>query len=449
MLGGVEVIVRRNNSGLFIVIIIIVLIVTGFFFTPKVFSRIKLKPTKSSMNVKVCKAHVGNVHNQVDVTVFIKSQNYKEYYGNNLRVQKILVKPGDYVQKGQKLISFDNVDMITQSTQAQIQLENAILQKNQMIINRDNFKKQKEALQDEIDRIKEAREDNESFVAEVEESFESSKIFPSKNTLTISTYNEELEKLVKEGEDLRKVLLELERQRDAIPVITDDQIKLMENSIVLAENSLKNIQSKLESYKDIEADFPGIVTNININEGSYSQPGAIIAILQDTQNIKGLALISQQNVAKVKEGQEIVMNDPIGVYNGKIKKISELAINSSNYSNLINGRDIKDNYLVAEIEILNPNDKLKIDFDLEGKILLEDKTDILKVPIECVLYDENNTPYVYIVKEGIAHKTPVVTGGVFNNYIQVLEGVNSYDNIVISPPKDIKDKEKVKVVGSK
>ena len=96
-------IVRRNNLGLFIVIIIIVLIVTGFFLTPKVFSRIKLKPTKSGMNVKVCKAHVGNVQNQVDVTVFIKSQNYKEYYGNNLRVQKILVKPGDYVQKGQKL----------------------------------------------------------------------------------------------------------------------------------------------------------------------------------------------------------------------------------------------------------------------------------------------------------------------------------------------------------
>ncbi len=65
---------------------------------------------------------------------------------------------------------------MSQYTQAKIQLENAVLQKNQMLITRDNFKKQRIALQEEIDRLREDQEDNESFIAELEESFEDKNI---------------------------------------------------------------------------------------------------------------------------------------------------------------------------------------------------------------------------------------------------------------------------------
>lgn len=437
---------RRTSSSLFIVIIIVILGTTIVFLSSGVLSKIRYS---GCVSVKVSKVSVGNVQNNLDVKVVIKSQNYKEYYGNQLRVKKIYVERGDYVEKGQKLIVFDNNDMLSQYTQAQIQLENAILQKNQMIISSENFKKQRKNIQDEIDRIKEAQEDNESFVAELEESFEDSKILSSKNSLTISDYSDEIDKLVKEGEEFKKVLSELERQRDSIPEITDDQIKLLDNSITLAENNLKNIQEKLDMYKDVEADFNGVVTDININEGSYSQPGSIILILQDTQNIKGISLISQQNISKVKVGQEVIINDPIGMYTGKVSQISELAINSSDYLNFGNSVDFKDNSLMAEIEILNPNDRLKIDFDLDGKILLEDMQDILKVPIESVLYDEKNLPYVFVVKDGVAHKNYIVTGGVSNNYIQVVEGLNVSENVIVNPPKDVTDKTKVKVVGGK
>ena len=215
---------------------------------------------------------------------------------------------------------------------------------------------------------------------------------------------------------------------------------------MLAENNLKNIQEKIETYKDIEADFNGVVTNININEGSYPQPGSVILVLQDTQNVKGITFISQQNVARVKEGQEVVINDPLGIYNGKIIGISELPITSNKYFNLSNIGEIKDNALIGEIEILNPNDKLKIDFDLDGKIILEDTEDILKVPIECVLYDEKDMPYIYIFKEDVVHKTSVVTGKVYNGYIQIVQGVKSSDNVVMTPPKNLSDKMKVKVV---
>lgn len=433
---------KRTNSGFFIVIILII-IGACTALSLKVFGRSRFNNRTS---VKLCKVSSGSVQNQIDVKVVIKSQNYKEYYGNQLRVKKICVKHGEFVEKGQKLIAFDNSDILSQYAQAQIQLENAILQKNQIVASGENFRKQKISLQDEINRVKEAQEDNESFVAELEESFEDSKISSSKRSLTISDYSDEIDKLVKEGDQFRKILIDLERQRDSLPEVTDEQIKLLDNSIVLAENNLKNIQEKIETYKDIEADFNGVVTNININEGSYPQPGSVILVLQDIQNVKGITFISQQNVARVKEGQEVVINDPLGIYNGKIIGISELPITSNKYFNLSNIGEIKDNVLIGEIEILNPNDKLKIDFDLDGKIILEDTEDILKVPIECVLYDEKDMPYVYIFKEGVVYKTSVVTGKVYSGYIQIVQGVKSTDSVVITPPKNLSDKMKVKVV---
>ena len=438
-------ILRRNSSSLFVVFLLIVLSLIVLFLSSRVVKGIKVK---NEINVKVCKVQSGNVQDQIDVRVIVMSQNYKEYYGNQLRIRKLYVKHGDYVEKGKKLLSFDNNDIMSQYTQAKIQLENAVLQKNQMLITRDNFKKQRIALQEEIDRLREDQEDNESFIAELEESFEDKKTLSSKNGLTISDYSEEIDKLIKESEGLRKISLELERQMDTIPEITDDQIKLLDNAIVLAENSLKNISDKIEMCKDITADFNGVITDIKVNEGSYTQPGSVILVLQDLQNVKGISLIPQQNISSVKVGQEIVINDPIGVYNGKITAISDLAVNSNNYLNIIN-EDMRDNYLVADIEILNPNDKLKVDFDLNGKINLDNTMDILRIPIECILYDESNTPYVFIVKNNIACKNIIYPGKVSNNYIEIVGGITLNDSVILNPPKTLSDKTKVKVVSNK
>ncbi len=52
--------------------------------------------------------------------------------------------------------------------------------------------------------------------------------------------------------------------------------------------------------KDITADFNGVITDIKVNEGSYTQPGSVILVLQDLQNVKGISLIPQQKYFKCK-----------------------------------------------------------------------------------------------------------------------------------------------------
>ena len=90
-------ILRRNSSSLFVVFLLIVLSLIVLFLSSRVVKGIKVK---NEINVKVCKVQSGNVQDQIDVRVIVKSQNYKEYYGNQLRIRKLYVKHGDYVEKG-------------------------------------------------------------------------------------------------------------------------------------------------------------------------------------------------------------------------------------------------------------------------------------------------------------------------------------------------------------
>ena len=431
--------IRRSGYNFFIVIIIFIVAVgiLGLGF---------MMYNENQIRVRVSKVNMAKVQDYIDVEVLIKSQKHKEYYGNQLRVKKLLVGRGDYVEKGQKLVSFDNNDILSQYAQAQIQLENVMLQKNQMIASSESFKRQKKNLQEEINILREVQEDKDGFIAELEESYDYGNGQYSANNLYDIDYGSEIDKLFRESEEFKRSLHELEIQRDSIPEISDEQIKLLDNYIILAENNLKNIEDKLAMYKDLEAEFNGVVTNININEGSYSQPGSTIIVIQDIQNVKGVALISKENISKVKVGQEVVINDSIGSYNGKISELGELSFIPNNYSLLGNNIEHKENFIVGEIEILNPDDKLKIDFDLKGKILLDSQINILKIPKSCILNDESGSSYVYVVKDGIAYKTYIITGEVSNGYTEIIEGIDSSEYVVLNPDRRMSNRSRVKVM---
>lgn len=421
---------RRSGYKLLIVIIIFTMFVLIIGIGFKLYKG-------NQIRVRVSKVNVAKEQEYVDVDVVIKSKKYKEYYGNQLRVKKLFVQRGDYVEKGQTLLSFDNNDILSQYAQAQIQLENIILQKNQMISNSENFKRQKNSLQDEINTLKEAQEDKEGIISELDDVYEYANKGLSSN-LYQEEFEGEIDKLFKENEDFKKFLLELEMHRDSIPQISDEQIKLLDNYIMLAENNLKNIEEKLSMYEDVKAEFNGVVTNININEGSYTQPGSTIIIIQDLQNIKGITNISKENISKVKIGQEVIINDSIGMYNGKVSEMGEL----------ISSIQPKDNSVIAEIEVTNPDEKLKVDFNLKGKILLDSQINILKIPKSCVLSDEQGGSYVYVVKEGIAYKIYIVTGKVANGYVEILGGIDSSENVILNPDERINNKSKVKIIKS-
>ena len=67
----------------------------------------------------------------------------------------------------------------------------------------------------------------------------------------------------------------------------------------------------------------------------------------------------------------------------------------------------------------------------------------LVVPYEAVI-EQEDVPYVYVVRDDIAHLQKVVPGIYDNFNIQIKEGLKKGDKVVIEHPPELKEGSKVR-----
>lgn len=84
------------------------------------------------ITVKTSVVDMGRIKAYLSTTGRVESQNKKEYYGRQSEVQKVNVKVGDRVKKGDILVTYNTQDLSGTVSQAEIQYNNAILQREDL-----------------------------------------------------------------------------------------------------------------------------------------------------------------------------------------------------------------------------------------------------------------------------------------------------------------------------
>lgn len=87
-------------------------------------------------------------------------------------------------------------------------------------------------------------------------------------------------------------------------------------------------------------------------------------------------------------------------------------------------------------------DGLRQNQRLSTRILLEEKLDVLMVQ-RGQFFDSGNGRIAYRIDDGIAYRTPILTGATSLNSIEVLEGLSSGDTIIISATDQFNSAETV------
>jgi len=87
-------------------------------------------------------------------------------------------------------------------------------------------------------------------------------------------------------------------------------------------------------------------------------------------------------------------------------------------------------------------DGLRQNQRLSTRILLAEKLDVLMVQ-RGQFFDSGNGRIAYRIDDGIAYRTPIITGATSLNTIEVLEGLNSGDTIIISATDQFNSAETV------
>jgi HlyD family secretion protein len=154
--------------------------------------------------------------------------------------------------------------------------------------------------------------------------------------------------------------------------------------------------------------------------------------VQQLDNLKGNIKLGKYDAAKIQIGQKATLKYETYLYEGRISFIEPVA-----------SKDIStgstDATILAEIDILNPDEHLKVNFDINADILIASAKQVLKLPTECLKYGEDGEISVFIVKDGFAKSTPIEIGIQSDIAVEVKNGLSEGDAVITIPSDEITD----------
>ena len=368
-------------------------------------------------SVKAAQVSIGDIKSYLSTTAIIKSKNSRDYYPIQGKVIKVNVKIGDAVTKGQVLAEFDVSDPSIAVKQAQIGYDNAVLAKQIQVNSNNEVKNNIANLNKQISDL-------------------DKKITEAKKT-TVGQVN---------VPSLETQKLTLQKTKDSLKVpFTSEQLKQSDNNISLQKISLDNakiISSKSQST--IVSDIDGVVTALNIVEGSTAAMGTQPAItIQDTNNLKAIMSVGKYDAAKIKLGQEAVIKNGTKEYKGKVSFIEPAATKTVSAAG-------SDTTLGVEIDITDKCDGLKIDFDTDVDILLGQVNNVAKVPAESIRTNKEGKTYAFEIEGNKAVEKEVKLGLQSDMEAQIKEGLSSDSRVILNPSSAMKSGDLVsESAGSK
>ena len=217
--------------------------------------------------------------------------------------------------------------------------------------------------------------------------------------------------------------LNLEKQRKVYDEqgISELQLRNIEYTRDAAKANADLMKARWERTQ-IRAPFDGIVDNIVPNEGDFAPPGMPIARVVNTSTIKIQADIPELFSGSVPVGSVgIITLDalPGDTLRGKVSFVGS-TVSSANRS------------LQVEIVVPNPYRKIKSEMVAKVKILRETKPNALMVSENILQLVDRDRTIVYVENGGKAEERRLKLGGRQGIMVEVLEGLNAGDHLIVS-----------------
>lgn len=230
-------------------------------------------------------------------------------------------------------------------------------------------------------------------------------------------------------------------EEGAVPESQYDQAKLAASDVAL-EAAKKNAEQARVAYENaaalaknaqVKSPISGVVSDISIVEGEFTSPSKPPITIVDADSITIELGVPGNMVNKIKQGDNVNVEIEDADYK------AESVIDSISTS-----ADAMTNLYTVNI-VLENNGKIKP--GMFAKIYFNtDKIDnALAIRTEAVI-DKDDKKYVYVANGESALLKEVVTGLDTGTYIEIKEGLNLGDKIVIKGQEYLNDGTKIKIV---
>lgn len=214
------------------------------------------------------------------------------------------------------------------------------------------------------------------------------------------------------------------------------------------ESQLSELESKIERCT-VKAAHGGIVTALNIAEGSIPTTEAIMTI-EDDSKLSISVTIDESDILKINDGQRAVITTSATgseEFEGKVGRVVKII--SGQTQNTFTGELVTSGYS-AEIELEGDCGDLLIGMNAKAKIILDDKEDIIAVPYDAINDEGDGVYSVFIAEESgdqkyTARSVQVEKGIEGSYFTEIVSGDVSEGDIVITQPGLVSEGESIRI----
>jgi RND family efflux transporter MFP subunit len=210
---------------------------------------------------------------------------------------------------------------------------------------------------------------------------------------------------------------------------------------VAAQNAQLLVLNQQKTYQGVVAPFDGVVTQRNVDVGTLVQAdatsGTFMFTIMQSNVIRTQVYVPQDAAFGVKPGVEAVVRVPEipgRTFSGKVTRIADALAPGTRT-------------LLTEVDIPNPDGALTPGIYSTVELHIPRATPSLRVPAEAIIFNRDGVQ-VAVVEDGIAHLRKVAIARDLGTQVEVRDGVNVGDQVILSPPVDLADGGKVDVASS-
>lgn len=227
-------------------------------------------------------------------------------------------------------------------------------------------------------------------------------------------------------------------------------VDLAEADVLASQKDVESVKAQLQGIQtrvdmlSVKAPFNGIISQRFIDLGtsvrsgiSNSNPQALVELL-DINPIRISIPLPEADVANVRVGTQVTVqfpNLPGENFKASVSRMSQAI-------------DPETGNMKIEIDLPNPNRKIKAGMYAQVNIRLQSRPAVLSLPVQ-VKFMVDDVPMIYLVKDNLAHSVMAKTGLSGKDYFEILNpGIDEHSLIILQGKSLVRDGSPVKPVES-
>ncbi len=403
-------------------------------------------------------ASYGTIDRQTEFVGRVEAaESVKVYATSQAKVLETYAVPGQHVEKGQLLFQLDTENLETMVETSRLQYEAAVSGANTTIIQSKNaydsagdmyttIKESRDAIEDAWEGAQRSLNQANAALQAAQEAGVTGEELAKLQTAQVAAqmayeqarnaYIQNYDKLDEQVKSARKSLV---TARDTYKNTKGDEDEgitgTIQTQVDLAKISYDNAVKALNEAK-VYAPVSGVISMKNVAASDMATPGAPAYVIDQDSAAPMISFNLSEDGANA-----LTVGSPVTVsYNGQDypAQITEL----SNAANPQTG------LYAAKAQTEEPLGTSRSGGVVKVKASTAKAENALLLPLELLEYDENQ-PYVYLFRDGVAVRADVVTGISSAEEVVILSGITAGDQIITTWHPDLRDGAAVALAAEK